>query len=204
MPRPSGRRFEPTLAPIVRREGHRVALAAPSPGYLRHPPSPGEVLVEGQRLAELEVLGIVHRLDVPAGVGGVVVEVGGPAGFARRPTEHGAVIAVLDTEAGRIAEEHRSDVGERAQAMGLVWRTPLGGRYYGRPAPGAEPFVREGSIVEEGHTVALIEVMKTFNRASYGGPGLPPRARVARVLVNDGDDVATGDAILALEPLDAG
>jgi acetyl-CoA carboxylase biotin carboxyl carrier protein len=47
--------------------------------------------------------------------------------------------------------------------------------------------------------VALLEVMKTFNRVQYGGSGLPERARVLRVVPSDGDDLAAGDAILELE-----
>jgi len=82
-----------------------------------------------------------------------------------------------------------------------VWKTPLGGRYYGRPSPGAEAFVKVGDELEVGRTVALIEVMKTFNRASYGGAGLPERARVTRLLVAEGDDVNAGDPILGLEKI---
>jgi acetyl-CoA carboxylase biotin carboxyl carrier protein len=44
----------------------------------------------------------------------------------------------------------------------------------------------------------LLEVMKTFHRVTYGGPGLPDTARVVRVLIADGDDVNAGDPLLAL------
>jgi acetyl-CoA carboxylase biotin carboxyl carrier protein len=43
-------------------------------------------------------------------------------------------------------------------------------------------------------------VMKTFNRLTYGGPGLPDRAKVRAVLVRDEADVDSGTAILELEP----
>jgi biotin carboxyl carrier protein len=80
-----------------------------------------------------------------------------------------------------------------------VWKTPLGGRYYGRSSPAAEPFVKVGDVIKVGQTVALIEVMKTFNRASYGGAGLPEEARVKRIVAKEGDDVGAGDVILELE-----
>jgi biotin carboxyl carrier protein len=92
-----------------------------------------------------------------------------------------------------------SSASASAASGGLVWKTPLGGRYYGRPSPTAEAFVKVGDVIKTGQTVALVEVMKTFNRASYGGAGLPSEARVTRILVNEGDDVNGGDAILALE-----
>jgi acetyl-CoA carboxylase biotin carboxyl carrier protein len=44
-------------------------------------------------------------------------------------------------------------------------------------------------------------VMKTFHRVTYGGPEVPPRARVTALLVADGADVNAGDPLLALEPI---
>ena len=49
-----------------------------------------------------------------------------------------------------------------------------------------------------GQTVGLIEVMKTFHRVLYGGPELPPSARIERVVANDGDDLSAGDVIVEL------
>ncbi len=49
-------------------------------------------------------------------------------------------------------------------------------------------------------TVAIIEVMKTFNRVSFGGPGLPERVRVRAIVPRDGDDVEAGDVLLELDP----
>ena len=61
--------------------------------------------------------------------------------------------------------------------------------------------MKEGDIISEGQVVALIEVMKTFNRVSYGGPGLPPKARVLGYAVPDGADVEGGAIILRVEPV---
>jgi acetyl-CoA carboxylase biotin carboxyl carrier protein len=77
----------------------------------------------------------------------------------------------------------------------------LSGRYYARPSPDKPMFVQPGSEVGPGQTVALLEVMKTFNRLTYGGAGLPERARVKALLVRDEDDVDAGTPILELEPL---
>jgi len=56
----------------------------------------------------------------------------------------------------------------------------------------------DGAELTPGTTICLLEVMKTFHRVTYGGPGLPDTARVRRVLVADGDDVNAGDPLLAL------
>ena len=41
--------------------------------------------------------------------------------------------------------------------------------------------------------------MKTFNRITYGGDGLPARARVVRILPADGDDLDGGQPLLEIE-----
>lgn len=195
----NGRRFEAELAPLVKEKDGLVVLRAPRPGFLREAPSKGRALREGERCGELEVLGTLTKLVVPAGVGGLVVEENVHVKLARKPVAYGDVIAVIDPKAVAGGVAASSSSASSSASGGLVWKTPLGGRYYGRPSPTAEPFVKVGDVIKTGQTVALVEVMKTFNRASYGGAGLPAEARVTRILVNEGDDVNGGDAILALE-----
>ncbi len=119
-----------------------------------------------------------------------------PAGrrLARRPVDHGALLLVLDPEgvAGGAAA-----VASAAAATegGPVFKTPLGGRFYARPSPDEPVFVKAGDELRGGETVALIEVMKTFNRVRYDGEP----ARVARVVPADGADVDAGDVLLVLE-----
>jgi biotin carboxyl carrier protein len=80
-----------------------------------------------------------------------------------------------------------------------VVRAPMSGRFYARPTPADPPFVSVGDVLSLQKTVGLLEVMKTFHRIHYGGTGLPERARVVRILANDGDDLRTGDAIVEVE-----
>lgn len=40
--------------------------------------------------------------------------------------------------------------------------SPIPGVFYRRPAPDKEEYVKEGSPVKEGETIALVEVMKNF------------------------------------------
>jgi biotin carboxyl carrier protein len=83
----------------------------------------------------------------------------------------------------------------------LVVRAPMSGRFYTRPAPGQPSFVAAGDEVGPQKTVGLLEVMKTFNRITYGGDGLPSHARVVRVIAADGSDLRAGDPILEVEAL---
>ena len=87
-----------------------------------------------------------------------------------------------------------------SDVQGLVFRAPLAGRVYFRPSPDKPHFVEAGAVIARGTTVCLLEVMKSFNRIAYGGDSLPERARVVRLLVEDGADVDPGTPILQLEP----
>ena len=195
----SGRRFEPELAALVKEEDGLFVLRAPRPGLLRDAPAIGRMVREGERCGELEVLGTLTKIVVPAGVAGLVVDGSVHAKLARKPLGYGEVIARIDPKAVAGAVSAKGSATSASGTGGLVWKTPLGGRYYGRSSPSAEPFVKVGDVIKTGQTVALIEVMKTFNRASYGGAGLPAEARVVRLLVKEGDDVNAGDAVLAIE-----
>jgi acetyl-CoA carboxylase biotin carboxyl carrier protein len=188
-----GRRFVPERRVRARRRGDGlIELSAPMPGLFRGGPREGATIAPDDILGELEVLGVLHRLRVPSDAYGTVVEVPRGRRLARRPVDCGAMLVVLDPEGAR---EHRaapSAVLADESSGGPVFRTPLGGRYYARPAPNAEPFVKVGDVIATGTTVALIEVMKTFYRVR----------RVLAIARADGDDVEPGDALLELEAVE--
>lgn len=84
-----------------------------------------------------------------------------------------------------------------ASEQGLVSiKAPLLGIVYRRPEPGAPVYVKEGSLVEEDTTVALIEVMKLFNQVQAGVKG-----RIVRVCVENGSLVEYGQELFQVEPL---
>lgn len=198
-----GRRFRRTLD-LKLKPGEAAgtfALHVPQPGLLRGLPRHGQVLGPGEVCGELEVLGELIALIVPAGARGAVAFVAGDGHAAKVPVQAGQRIASLDETLAGIASAV-TGAGEGAGASsGLVFRAPIGGRYYARPTPGEAPFVAEGAEIAAGTTVALLEVMKTFHRVRFGGGDLPERARVLRVVPRDGDDVLAGDALLELAPL---
>jgi acetyl-CoA carboxylase biotin carboxyl carrier protein len=73
-------------------------------------------------------------------------------------------------------------------------KATMPGVFYRRPSPDADPYVEEGGSVSPGQTIALIEVMKTFNelKAETGGT-------VTKFLLADGDEVAMGQDIAEVE-----
>lgn len=202
--RRDGRVFEPTLVVRVEeRPDGRVALRAPAVGRWRGAPPQGAVVTGGTLLGELEVLGVLHALRVPAGARGQVVE-RPDDDRARIPVDFGTELVVLDPEAAG-AEMARDAAGESGGEGkgGLAFPASSSGRFYLRPAPDKDPFVTEGQIIGAGDPICLLEVMKTFNRIVYDPSavaGLPERAKVIRVVPADGDDLGAGDPILELEP----
>ncbi len=72
--------------------------------------------------------------------------------------------------------------------------SPMVGTAYRRPSPEAKAFVEIGSQVKAGDKVLLVEAMKTFNEI------VAPRAgTVTAILVEDGQPVEYGEALLVIE-----
>jgi len=85
---------------------------------------------------------------------------------------------------------------EAAPAAGTVAITaPMVGRFYAQPEPGAAPFVSLGAEVTEDTTVALIEVMKTFNAVPAGVRGV-----IADICVQDTHFVEYGQVLFRVTP----
>jgi acetyl-CoA carboxylase biotin carboxyl carrier protein len=144
---------------------------------------------------------VLHRLVAPADVSGAVAEDAERPRHAPIALEYAAPLLRLDPPAASVGRA-RPEVAA-VTAGGLVFRSPLSGRFYRRASPTQPPFVEPGDVVRSGQTIALLEVMKTFNRVTFGGPHLPPEARVKRILPEDESDLDEGDPILELEPIAA-
>jgi len=190
------RMHERRLEVAAERDGERWILTSPGPGWFVPGADPGDLVIAGRPIGELEVLGRRVRLLAPS-----VHGINQPGHDTPRAVGHGDVLLVLDTAATApgLGASPTAPSAAEAAATGLVFRAPTSGRFYGRPAPDKPPFVSAGDEISPGATVCLLEVMKTFHRVTYGGPGLPERARVREVLVADGADVTSGDPLLALE-----
>ncbi len=196
----NGRTTQRQLVATLATHGDGQQLLAPAVGHLRGAPGPGSRVVEGDVVGELDVLGVLHLLTAPPGTSGIVGAGGRRTG--ERAVGYGDVLLQLGPGGLADAAVHRAQGTAAADEGGrLLFRSPLSGRFYARAGPDRPDFVKPGDEITVGQTVALLEVMKTFNRLSYGGPGLPERARVRAVLVQDEADVESGMPILELEPV---
>jgi len=83
-----------------------------------------------------------------------------------------------------------------AEASGLIpVESPMVGTFYRAPAPGAEPYVKEGDLIQKGTVVCIIEAMKLMNEIEAEVKG-----RVARILAENGQPVEFGQTLFLLEP----
>jgi acetyl-CoA carboxylase biotin carboxyl carrier protein len=195
-----GRRHARRVDAIWTEQGASFRLASPVVGVFRPGLAVGAPVMVGAGLGTVEVLGQDLEVIAPAGSRGVVVSVAGD-GRARAPVGYGAALYTVDPDAAAAARPATTaDPAGGTTADTLVFVAPTSGRFYGRPGPGKPPFVAVGDVLGEGHTVCMLEVMKTFNRVTYGGPGLPPRAVVTAILVADESDVDAGAPLIRLEP----
>jgi oxaloacetate decarboxylase alpha subunit len=74
-------------------------------------------------------------------------------------------------------------------------KSPMVGTFYTGPSPDAEPFVTEGTVVEAGQAVCVIEAMKLMNEIVAEETG-----KIIKAMVKDGDPVEFGQALFYYEP----
>ncbi|MBO6940642.1 MAG: hypothetical protein JJ863_37055 [Deltaproteobacteria bacterium] len=172
-------------------------LRPPTVGLWREAPRKGSLVTPGAPIGAIEVLGQRIPLFAPHDAAGIVTEVF-DEGRARSPVDYATVLLRLDPEGAGEAVAATAAAGDAAEG-GLVFASPMSGRFYAKPSPDQPAFLKVGDVVETGQAVCLLEVMKTFNRVTYGGPGLPARAKVAAIVPADGDDIDEGAPILRLE-----
>lgn len=177
-----------------KRDDGTIEVLSPSVGLWRDAPREGSVVVAGDGVGALETLGRLQRLEVPAGVRGVVLDVF-DVEQARSPVDYATVLFRVDPSVAgaEVASEEKSSAAD-----GLRFVAPMSGRFYQRPAPDKPLFVKAGDTITKGQAIGLLEVMKTFNRVLYEGDELPDTAKVVEVVPADGDDINRGDTILIL------
>lgn len=73
-------------------------------------------------------------------------------------------------------------------------KSPIVGTFYEAPAPGAEPFVREGDIVKKGKTLCIVEAMKIMNEIEAEFD-----CKIVKKLGLNGEPVEYGETIFLVE-----
>jgi len=168
------------------------------------------IIDESDELTELSIETDGFSLHVVRGPGGPVsaaprkkgaVETGPPSPPAAPapvapPPEPAPQLAVQAPPADREPEPPAPDQGESQGADGLVTiDSPMLGTFYRAEAPGAEPFVEVGSLVEPDTIVCIIEVMKMMNSIPAGVSG-----EIVEVCHENAELVEYGEPLFRVQP----
>ncbi|MAF65216.1 MAG: hypothetical protein CMJ84_06115 [Planctomycetes bacterium] len=188
-----------TLVLLVERTGSGSTLRSPAVGTFTCPRARGAVVGPGESAGVLRILGRDVTLVVPKGVLGRIANA--PPVRVRAPVAYRDLLYELEAVGGTADTPEQAPPPDEAARDGLVLRAPQTGRFYHRPGPERPPYLTPGEDLTAGVAVGLIEVMKTFTQIVYRAvDGLPERARFIRWAVEDGAEVAAGDALFVLEP----
>ena len=198
---------EKTLIAKIERDSDTegtIVVASPVVGYADGSPKKGLFLNPLDKVVTIRILNRSYALRLPRDTHGRITEVMIPNAFT--PVAYGQAIARLDPRALSGVEEGVVIEGEGEETEGvsegglITVKSPSEGIFYRRPSPDSPPFVDEGAKIATGTVLGLVEVMKCFNQITYGGPDLPPRAEVVRILVEDNAEVAFGQVLFKVRP----
>ena len=93
-------------------------------------------------------------------------------------------------EERRVEEEKKTEI----QDKNVHYITsPIIGTFYRAPAPGAEPFVKEGDQVSPGTVLCIVEAMKLMNEIECDVSGV-----VEKIFVENGEPVEYGEKLFAI------
>ena len=133
------------------------------------------------------------------GMAGAGADMAGANGFgagagANGAGANGAGVAVSDAGAnGAGAAVSNAGAETASEASAETIDSPIVGVFYQAPAPGEEPFVKEGDRVSKGDVVCVVEAMKLFNPIKASASG-----RIT-FLAKHGAQVVKGDVVAAVE-----
>jgi acetyl-CoA carboxylase biotin carboxyl carrier protein len=136
--------------------------------------------------------GHVESLDIQ--VGDFLVQARKPGAATPLQALH-ASAAAADGLSAR-SQSIPSAPTEAAIPEGMIAvRASMAGTFFIKPKPDEPPYVEEGSVVAEGSTVCLLEVMKMFNSVSS-----PVNGTVRRILAPHGKPVQHDQILMLIEP----
>ena len=134
-------------------------------------------LMEGADLEELEVAEGDRRIRVRRRSGDAVMPV-----VSRAPRQGGS--------------QAPPAAGVAPETTNLVAiESPMVGTFYRAPAPGADPYVKEGDLIQKGTVVCIVEAMKLMNEIESEISG-----RLVKVVAENGKPVEFGQALFLVEP----
>ncbi len=195
----------PTIEAITEEgagDAGEILLCSPAVAMYHDAPKVGEVLVAGSSAGRLSVLGRSMELVLPHPISGRVSE--RMLRNRRDPVDYGQVLLrLVPVEAKELVTGEAGEIGNTAHDLPedcFAVRSPTHGMFYRRPRAEDLFYVEAGQVVEEGVTLALVEVMKCFSAIAYGGEGMPPRAEIVEIRAEDASEVQSAQILFVLKP----
>lgn len=145
-------------------------------------------LVEASDIEELEIERQGQRVRIRRRGGNTVPAVTVPAPVALPPAPVPPALQAASPGMGAPAPAPAENL--------LTIESPMVGTFYRAPAPGAEPYVKEGQVVEKGSVLCIIEAMKLMNEIEAEVKG-----RIASILVENAQPVEYSQPLFLVEPL---
>lgn len=186
---------------LTPQSGQEVILSSPNVGEVRLLVGVGDVLMPGSVFGTLNQLGAVSQLRVPKGVQGQVRACAtSQQGQAQIYAAFQSPLLVVDPAMNQDLAQGTGQAAASAHAGGQSFVSPSSGRFYRRPSPDKAAFLEEGQIIEQGQTIGMLEIMKTFTRIPFSGDDLPQKVKVTQIVAQDEDELSSGDVIFHFEP----
>ena len=154
-------------------------------------PPPKRKPADQERISAVwdEARDLIKRLE-GSSVMRFAVEVGDTRIEIERDIPTGAPVAF----SAAAAPEAQADTAQEPDERHPI-KAPLVGTFYRASGPGADPFVKEGDVVESGQTVAIVEAMKLMNQVQADLSGT-----VVEIVAEDGQWVEFEQVLMYLDP----
>ena len=114
--------------------------------------------------------------------------------LGKSPAPVMAAASQAPAAAPAMAGQPGTEGGREAETAGTKVLSPMVGTVYTAPEPGARPFVTVGDTIEKGHTVMIVEAMKTMNPVPA-----PLSGKVVAVLVENEQPVEFEQPLVVIE-----
>ncbi len=88
-----------------------------------------------------------------------------------------------------------SSSGEQTDDHLLEIRSPIVGTFYRAPAPGKDPYIKIGDVIESGAVVCIVEAMKLFNEIESEISG-----KIVKSMVDDASPVEYDQVLFLVDP----
>lgn len=201
---------ERMLIAIVRsdeKDDGTLIVASPVVGMVDGAPKTGVFLNPLDQILTIKILNRRYVLRLPRDGQGRITESFVPNEYT--PVAFGQPLARLDprgrqaeTLVGGAGDASASVAGQEGEAALISVTAPSEGIFYRRSSPDTPPFIEVGDEVSTGSVLGLVEVMKCFNQITYGGPELPAKGRVVRILAEDSSEVKFGEVLFRVKPVE--